>query len=248
MFDEASQIGVADPIVAMGRGRSAVTVGDSKQMPPTSIAEATAVTSDLDEPSETDAVEDEESILSECIQAGVSRIWLSWHYRREGESLIAFSNQQYCEGRLSSFPAPIPPGVAARDGRGIRLVRVDGQFQREGKGKLLRTNLVEAQAVVDEIRRRFGDSPDGFPSLGVVTFNVQQRNLIENLLLDSVPWSQRATTGDRDALPVDVLGGKLHWSDVQRVWLPEWLQDPAGVTDPLWRRRGRRRRWPLRSS
>ncbi len=35
VFDEASQIRVAEAIGAMGRGRSVVVVGDSKQMPPT---------------------------------------------------------------------------------------------------------------------------------------------------------------------------------------------------------------------
>ena len=39
VFDEASQIRVADAIGAMGRARSVVVVGDSKQMPPTSFAE-----------------------------------------------------------------------------------------------------------------------------------------------------------------------------------------------------------------
>ena len=39
VFDEASQIRVADAVGAMGRGRSVVVVGDSKQMPPTSFAE-----------------------------------------------------------------------------------------------------------------------------------------------------------------------------------------------------------------
>ncbi len=40
VFDEASQIRVADAIGAMGRARSVVVVGDSKQMPPTSFAES----------------------------------------------------------------------------------------------------------------------------------------------------------------------------------------------------------------
>src|SRR5690606_25462493 len=39
VFDEASQIRVADAVGAMGRGQSVVVVGDSKQMPPTSFAE-----------------------------------------------------------------------------------------------------------------------------------------------------------------------------------------------------------------
>ncbi len=39
VFDEASQIRVADAVGAIGRGRSVIVVGDSKQMPPTSFAE-----------------------------------------------------------------------------------------------------------------------------------------------------------------------------------------------------------------
>jgi hypothetical protein len=185
VFDEASQIRVADAIGAMGRARSVVVVGDSRQMPPTSFAEPSW---DEDAGGATDdalAVPDEESILTECIQAGVPQQWLSWHYRSQDESLIAFSNRHFYEDRLSSFPAPIigpaDPGPA---GHGISLVRVDGEFQRSGAGKLLRTNPVEAIAVVTEIRRRFAGAPDRVPSIGVVTFNAQQRNHIEALLRD----------------------------------------------------------------
>ncbi|WP_208292560.1 AAA domain-containing protein [Frigoribacterium sp. PhB116] len=39
--DEASQVRVAEAVGAMGRATSVVVVGDSKQMPPTSLAEAT---------------------------------------------------------------------------------------------------------------------------------------------------------------------------------------------------------------
>jgi len=185
VFDEASQIRVADAVGALGRARAAVVVGDSKQMPPTSFAESTSDDDALPEDLAT-AVEDEESILSECVQARVPRQWLSWHYRSQDESLIAFSNGQYYENRLSSFPAPVHGAAsAAPDGRGVSLVRVQGTFQRSGVGKLLRTNPIEAEAIVAEIRRRFALSPDVLPSLGVVTFNAQQRALIETLLRDA---------------------------------------------------------------
>ena len=180
VFDEASQIRVADAVGAMGRAKSVVVVGDSKQMPPTSFAEVSAAV-DEDEDYNPEVVVDEESILTECVQAQVPQQWLSWHYRSQDESLIAFSNFHYYNGNLASFPAPL----TADSNQGISLVRVDGHFERAGRGKTLRTNRVEAEAIVADIRRRFDESPDRAPSLGVITFNAQQRNLIENLLRDS---------------------------------------------------------------
>jgi hypothetical protein len=184
VFDEASQIRVADAVGAMGRSNSVVVVGDSKQMPPTSFAEVNASLEDEDEYNP-DVVFDEESILTECVQAQVPRQWLSWHYRSQDESLIAFSNRQYYDGRLASFPAPLGVTTSSVAGHGISLVRVDGMFDRAGRGKALRTNRVEAEQIVADIRHRFSGSPAAGPSLGVITFNAQQRDLIENLLRDT---------------------------------------------------------------
>lgn len=177
VFDEASQVRVADAVGAMGRARSVVVVGDSKQMPPTSFADTGGGPDDeAADPVET--VDDEESILTECVQARVPSQRLGWHYRSQDEALIAFSNRHYYDGALSSFPAP-ERGTAA-----VSLVRVDGDFHRSGRGPLLRTNPIEARAVVDDVVRRFAASPDALPSLGVVTFNQQQRAHIEGLLRD----------------------------------------------------------------
>jgi hypothetical protein len=181
VFDEASQIRVADAIGAMGRAKSVVVVGDSKQMPPTSFADASAAVDDGEEDANPEVVADEESILSECVQSLVPQQWLSWHYRSQDEALIAFSNIHYYNGRLASFPAPLAPA----SGHGISLVRVDGHFERNGRGKTLRTNRVEADRIVADIRSRFAASPEVAPSIGVITFNAQQRDLIENLLRDA---------------------------------------------------------------
>ncbi len=185
VFDEASQIRVADAVGALGRATAAVVVGDSKQMPPTAFFGEPAAD---DEAADLDglSVEDEESILSECVQARVPRQWLSWHYRSQDESLIAFSNAAYYENRLSSFPAPSHGRPSPTpDGRGVALVRVPGTFHRSHAGRLLRTNPMEARAIVAEIRRRYDLSPDSPPSIGVVTFNAQQRSYIETLLRDA---------------------------------------------------------------
>ncbi len=184
VFDEASQIRVADAVGAMGRAHSVVVVGDSKQMPPTQFADSSLSVEDY-EPSAENVV-DEESILSECVQARVPSKWLSWHYRSQDESLIAFSNHHYYEDRLSSFPAPLAADTRAHpDGYGVSLVRVNGTFERGGRGRALRTNRVEAEAIVDDIKQRFWASAATSPSLGVITFNAHQRDLIENLLRDT---------------------------------------------------------------
>ena len=44
---------------------------------------------------------------------------------------------------------------------------------------------MEAQAIVAEILARFAADPEDTPSIGVITFNVQQRALIEGSLRDS---------------------------------------------------------------
>jgi hypothetical protein len=187
IFDEASQLRVADSVGAMGRGHSVVVVGDSKQMPPTSFAESSATSQGDDEVEDdsTDVVEDQESILTESVQALVPRQMLSWHYRSQDESLIAFSNEHYYKGKLSSFPTPFfgtrDDGV---DGYGVSFVRVNGVYQAAGHGKLSQTNEIEAREVVADVVKRFKASPEMWPSLGIVTFNQNQRKQIDAMLRD----------------------------------------------------------------
>lgn len=186
VFDEASQVTVANAVGAMGRGRSVVVVGDSKQMPPTRFAELTR-DYDEDDEEELETTTDQESILEEAVQARVPEHLLSWHYRSRSESLIAFSNEKYYDGRLASFPGPtVAEADPGHDGFGVSMVRVDGQYLRTGvPRKELRTNPIEARAIVEDVRTRFEAQPDSEPSIGIVTFNIQQRHLIEALLRET---------------------------------------------------------------
>ena len=167
VFDEASQLPTCKAIGVIARGKEAVIVGDPKQMPPTSFF--TEQVADGDENFETD---DLESILDDCLAISMPQMFLAWHYRSRHESLITFSNKSFYDGRLYTFPSP--------DDRQSKVTLVDcgGSFD---SGKT-RTNKVEAQAVIDEIISRAHDPVLSKYSLGVVTFNIQQQSLIEDLL------------------------------------------------------------------
>ena len=70
VFDEASQILVWDAVGAIARGKQLVVVGDPKQLPPTSFFARSDDDDGADE-SEDGAVKDLESILDECMGAGL---------------------------------------------------------------------------------------------------------------------------------------------------------------------------------
>ena len=185
IFDEASQITVAGAVGAMGRGRSVVVVGDPKQMPPAAAPGTARGGDDL----EGAGGRGNGSILDRCLAGGVPSRRLTWHYRSRVESLIAFSNRHYYDGGLLTFPSPLTLSDRSDDGPdgyGVSLRRVDGTYYREkaraGRpGVRPSTNPVEAHQVVEEVVRRFEAHPS-VPSVGVITFNARQRDLIEELL------------------------------------------------------------------
>ena len=171
VFDEASQIPVWDAIGVIARGKQLIVVGDPKQMPPTNFFQKGESETDDTAPDDT---EDLESILDECIVAGVHSTHLNWHYRSRHESLIAFSNHHYYEDRLYTFPA-------ARNSEklGIRFEFVpDGIYDR----KATRTNRKEAEALVKYIFDRLEAAEGNCRSVGVVTFSQAQKDLIEDLV------------------------------------------------------------------
>jgi very-short-patch-repair endonuclease len=172
VFDEASQMPTYDSIGAIARGNQLLVVGDSRQLPPTSFFERQKGD---EEYSEDDLPEELESILEEAEAAGIKPLRLNWHYRSRHESLIAFSNRQYYENRLNTFPA----AYTEHPRLGIRWCEVPDGVYDHGKS---RTNLKEAEAVVAEIIQRLRDPKEQNDSLGVVTFSQAQQGLVEDLL------------------------------------------------------------------
>jgi very-short-patch-repair endonuclease len=176
IFDEASQIATWDAIGAIGRGSQVVVVGDPKQLPPTDFFQR-QLSDGQDSEIATDQ-QDLESVLDECLGRGLPTVQLNWHYRSRHESLIAFSNHAYYGGRLVTFPSP------ATEDRAVSLRHVaNGVYAKGGA----RTNLVEAQEIVAETVRQLERSLAGTSkrSIGIVTFNAAQQDLIENLLEDA---------------------------------------------------------------
>jgi very-short-patch-repair endonuclease len=165
LFDEASQIPVWDAIGAIARGRSAIIVGDPKQLPPTRIFER------IDDDIHTGDGEILESVLDDCIAARIPSMQLNWHYRSRHESLIAFSNYHFYQNHLLTFPSP-------HKNSAVSLRKVDGIYD-QGKS---RTNHQEAKAVITEVIRRLRDPVLALQSIGIVTFNAAQQDLIISLL------------------------------------------------------------------
>lgn len=170
IFDEASQIPVCEAVGAMSRGRQVVLFGDPKQLPPTRFFERTVA--HTDESDDCLSTTDLDSVLDECMAIAMPKLDLSVHYRSENESLIAFSNQHFYQGRLITCPSSQTQDTA------VQWVPTQGQYDR---GRT-RTNQMEAQAVANAVQEHCTASGTNVPSLGVVCFSQPQQQLIESLV------------------------------------------------------------------
>lgn len=170
IFDEASQIPTSEAVGAIARGKSVVIVGDPRQMPPTAFFQAQAVGEDEAE------YDDMDSILDDCIALSMPSHYLTWHYRSRHESLISFSNANYYDGKLLTFPSS--------DDRAshVEFIPVDGTYDKGAS----RSNRKEADAIVEEIIRHYSDPLTASMSLGVISFSKVQQTLIEDLLQERV--------------------------------------------------------------
>jgi hypothetical protein len=183
VIDEASQIRPEDALGVVARGRQLVVVGDKKQLPPTTFFSRLLDDDGSDDDEEVDAapqtalagsakVTDLESILTLSEARGIPSRMLRWHYRSRHPSLIEVSNAEFYKSNLFLPPSP----VSERGSEGLVQRRIAGAYDRGGK----RTNVIEAQAIVDAIARHAADQPH--LSMGVVSFSTVQRDLIEDLL------------------------------------------------------------------
>lgn len=170
IFDEASQIFPEDAIGAIYRAKQVIVVGDQKQMPPSNFFTATIGEDEFAEDYDED-VEDYESILDIC-GTSFTQNRLKWHYRSRTEDLIAFSNKNYYNNELVTFPSAIKKDKHF----GVDFYyTAKGVFDRKTK-----TNIVEAEYVADLVVENLKKYPER--SLGVVAFSQSQQEAIEKII------------------------------------------------------------------
>ncbi len=168
IMDEASQVKPEEALGAIARGKQIIIVGDPKQLPPTSFFDRFGE-AEIDEEEEL-ALDDSESILDICMQAYRPARRLCWHYRSEHESLINYSNHEFYDKDLILFPSPVGIG----HGLGVRFHYIKGAVYDS------RRNKAEAEAVARAVLAHAQHHRD--LSLGVGTFNIQQKELIEDYI------------------------------------------------------------------
>ena len=166
IFDEASQVKPEDALGAFMRGKTAVVMGDTQQLPPTSFFDQM---SDADSDEEEATSLDMESILHLCKLSFPVKM-LKWHYRSRHESLITVSNREFYDNDLLVYPSPSHNDPEL----GLKFHYNPNTAYHRGSSS---ANPLEAEDVADEIFNHFEKYGDT-KSLGVGTFSVAQKNAI----------------------------------------------------------------------
>jgi len=192
IYDEASQMPVEYALPSLFRAKVTIVSGDEKQMPPTAFFSSKVENDEVDvfdgdEPDE-DASEEERDTYDETwnrreikdcpdllqlARSVLPTTMLQVHYRSEYRELIGFSNASFYGGRLN-VPAR-HPDTEIRRARPIEMVRVNGVYQNQ-------TNRAEAEKVAELLTGFWKAAPSERPSIGVVSFNRKQADLIEEVL------------------------------------------------------------------
>lgn len=173
IFDEASQVKPEDALGAFMRGKTAVVMGDTQQLPPTSFFDQM---SSAEGEEEVATSMDMESILHLCKLSFPVKM-LKWHYRSRHESLISVSNNLFYDDELLVYPSPSRNDPEL----GLKLHYNPNTVYDRGSSS---ANRAEARDVVKEIFKHF-DKYGDTKSLGVGTFSVAQKNaILEELELE----------------------------------------------------------------
>ncbi|MEL6654593.1 MAG: AAA domain-containing protein, partial [Bacteroidota bacterium] len=155
-------------IPVMLRGKQTVVAGDPKQLQPLDLYRVRYEDAEA-EFAENEIALEVESLL-DLARTRFAPVHLNWHYRSQEAALIQFSNEAFYEGRLQVMPPAQPNPINQPP---LNWILVMGQWQHN-------RNRPEAEQVVSLIQQLL--KREDQPSIGVVTFNYQQAELIKDLL------------------------------------------------------------------
>lgn len=183
VIDEASQCDIASALPLLFRAKTAVIIGDPKQLRHISAIQPRRDRELLHKHELADGFANwaysENSVFDLASPlAGQDDIIMLRDHHRSHADIIEFSNQHFYEGRLRIATKYDRLRRPALDQPSVRWVSVEGAVTRPGSGAL---NEIEAQAVLREIER-LGIHQGYRGSVGVVTPFRAQANRIRDLI------------------------------------------------------------------
>lgn len=188
VMDEASQLTPESALGVIARGKQVIIVGDPNQLPPTNFFNSIQ---EVDPDEDAASIFESESILDQALLHLRTRR-LTWHYRSRHESLIAFSNKQFYNGKLMLFPSPKETSSSF----GVKFKYIgNGVFNDNN------CNPEEAKHIAMAVINHAKQHPE--ESFGVVAMNEAQRNYIEEMIdqmgrNDPVAWNALASNRETD--------------------------------------------------
>ncbi len=198
IFDEASQCTVEHGIPAIFRGKQIIIAGDEKQLPPSHLFES-LVQDDNDEDDDSFATIEPSLLTLAKKNLHFQSHMLEWHYRSKHQELISFSNQKFYEGRMKVAPNVVPFKKGNKPA--IEWISANGFWVN-------RCNEIEADEVIK--RLRFHLEQDDPPTIGIITFNLQQKVLIQDKIDElEISDPEFAALLDKDKDRTDEKGKQL---------------------------------------
>lgn len=174
VFDEASQLKLEDNLPAILKGKNVIIAGDEHQMPPSNYFSKVfegAIEDEDDIEVENEIITSKnamlniESLLDFALENNFEKNHLDFHYRSKHPYLIDFSNHAFYNSRLKPLPSK-------SGNKPIEFFQVDGIFQEH-------INKEEAEKVLQILSEIQPLENGNFPSVGIATFNITQRNYIK---------------------------------------------------------------------
>jgi superfamily I DNA and/or RNA helicase/very-short-patch-repair endonuclease len=187
MFDEASQLRLEDNLPAILKGKQIIIAGDEHQMPPSNyfskVFDGTIEDED-DLEDEDEILVDRDNILLSCeslldfgLELNFEKRHLDFHYRSRHPYLIDFSNYAFYNQRLKPLPNTF-------DYIPIKYIQVNGTFSDH-------INDSESEMVLSILENNINRLPNGeYPTVGIATFNIAQRNHIKSKILERQKFSK----------------------------------------------------------